>query len=51
MKKFFDVVGKVFDVNGFKVIPIYHPSPISPLSFKGNEEIFKNMNLKEIGKF
>jgi len=50
-KKFSDVVGKVFDVNGFKVIPIYHPSPISPLSFKGNEEIFRNMNLKEIGKF
>lgn len=50
-KNFSDVVGKVFDVNGFKVIPIYHPSPISPLSFKGNEEIFRNMNLKEIGKF
>lgn len=47
-KKFSDVVGKVFDINGFKVIPIYHPSPISPLSFKGNEEIFKNLNLKNI---
>ena len=47
-KKFSDVVGKVFEVNGFKVIPIYHPSPISPLSYKGNEEIFKNLNLKEI---
>ena len=50
-KKFSDVVGKVFDVNGFKVIPIYHPSPISPLSYKGNEEIFKNLNLKDIGIF
>ena len=50
-KKFADVVGKVFDVNGFKVIPIYHPSPISPLSYKGNEEIFKNLNLKEIAIF
>lgn len=47
-KKFSDVVGKVFDINGFKVIPIYHPSPISPLSYKGNEEIFKNLNLKNI---
>ena len=50
-KKFSDVVGKVFDVNGFKVIPIYHPSPISPLSYKGNEEIFKNLNLQDIGIF
>ena len=50
-KKFSDVVGNVFDVNGFKVIPIYHPSPISPLSYKGNEEIFKNLNLKVIGIF
>ena len=24
-KKFSDVVGKTFDVNGYKVIPIYHP--------------------------
>lgn len=50
-KKFSDVVGKVFDVNGFKVIPIYHPSPILPLSYKGNEGIFKNLNLKDIGIF
>ena len=48
-KKFSDVVGKIFDINGFKVIPIYHPSPISPLSYKGNEEIFKNLNIKEFG--
>ena len=46
-KKFSEVVGKVFDINGFKVIPIYHPSPISPLSYKGNEEIFKNLNIEE----
>ena len=46
-KKFSEVVGKVFDIKGFKVIPIYHPSPISPLSYKGNEEIFKNLNIKE----
>ena len=42
-KKFSDVVGKNFDVNGYKVIPIYHPSPISPMSYKGNIEIFKNI--------
>lgn len=42
-KKFSDVAGKEFDVNGYKVIPIYHPSPISPMSYKGNIEIFKNI--------
>ena len=47
-KKFSDVVGKVFNINGYKVIPIYHPSPVSPMSYKGNIEIFKN--IKEIGK-
>ena len=44
-KKFSDVVGKEFIVNGYKVIPIYHPSPISPLSYKGNIEIFKNLDI------
>lgn len=44
-KKFSDVVGKVFDINGYKVIPIYHPSPISPMSYKGNIEIFKKIKL------
>ena len=42
-KKFSEVVGKTFDINGYKVIPIYHPSPISPMSYKGNIEIFKNI--------
>ena len=45
-KKFNDVVGKEFNINGFKVIPIYHPSPISPMSYKGNIEIFKKLNFK-----
>ena len=44
-KKFSDVVGKEFDVNGIKVIPIYHPSPISPMSYKGNIDIFKNLKI------
>ena len=44
-KKFSDVVGKTFDVKGFEVIPIYHPSPISPMSYKGNIDIFKNIKL------
>lgn len=45
-KKFKDVVGKTFELNGYKIIPIYHPSPISPMSYKGNIEIFKNLNIK-----
>lgn len=44
-KKFKDVVGKTFEINGYKIIPIYHPSPISPMSYKGNIEIFKNLNI------
>ena len=35
------------DVNG-KVLPIYHPSPISPKSYKGNEPIF--VKVKELIK-
>lgn len=45
--KFSDVVGKIYDYNGIIVIPIYHPSPISPLSYKGNIEIFKT-TIKEL---
>ena len=44
-KRFSDVVGKEYYINGYKVIPIYHPSPISPMSYKGNIEIFKSLNL------
>ena len=42
-KKFSDVVGQEFEVNGYKIIPIYHPSPISPMSYKGNISIFKKV--------
>ena len=42
-KKFSDVVGKIFIVNNYRVIPIYHPSPISPMSYKGNIPIFKKI--------
>ena len=46
-KKFSDVVGQVYEIEyGIKVIPIYHPSPISPLSYKGNVPIFNK--IKEI---
>ena len=42
-KKFSDVVGNVYEVNGYKVLPIYHPSPISPQSYKGNLPIFEKI--------
>ena len=42
-KKFSDVIGKEFYLEDIKIIPIYHPSPISPKSYEGNIEIFNNM--------
>ncbi len=41
--KFADVVGNVYEVNGYKILPIYHPSPISPKSYKGNIPIFEKI--------
>lgn len=46
--KFADVVGKIYEVNDYKILPIYHPSPISPKSYKGNVPIFER--LKECNK-
>lgn len=42
-KKFSDIVGKKFELNGMTVIPIYHPSPISPKSYIGNLDIFEEL--------
>ena len=44
-KKFSDVVGKEYKLDGITIIPIYHPSPISPNSYKGNIEIFNELKL------
>lgn len=44
--KFGDVVGKIYEIDEYKILPIYHPSPISPKSYKGNIPIFNN--LKEL---
>lgn len=41
--KFADVVGKIYEVNDYKILPIYHPSPISPKSYKGNVPIFEKL--------
>lgn len=42
-KKFSEVVGNFYEVNGYKILPIYHPSPISPKSYKGNIPIFEKI--------
>ena len=42
-KKFSDVVGNIYEVNNYKILPIYHPSPISPKSYKGNIPIFEEL--------
>ena len=41
--KFLDVVGNIYEVNGYKILPIYHPSPISPKSYKDNVPIFETL--------
>lgn len=41
--KFQDVVGKIYEVDGYKILPIYHPSPISPKSYKGNLPVFEKL--------
>lgn len=42
-KNFSDVVGKKYDIDGMTIIPIYHPSPISPKSYIGNIPIFSEL--------
>ena len=41
--KFSEVVGRRFIVNDMVIIPIYHPSPISPKSYSGNVPIFEEL--------
>ncbi len=41
--KFSDVVGNIYEQNNYKILPIYHPSPISPKSYKGNVPIFEKL--------
>ena len=46
-KKFSEVVGNTYLINNIKVIPICHPSPISPKSLSGNIPIFETIKKKE----
>ncbi len=44
--KFADVVSNIYEINGYKVLPIYHPSPISLKRYKGNVPIFEKIKLQ-----
>lgn len=41
--KFSDVVGNIYEVDSYRILPIYHPSPISPKSYTGNIPIFEKL--------
>lgn len=41
LQRLTDVVGKSFSVHGTRIIPIFHPSPISPRGYKDNVPIFE----------
>lgn len=47
IKKFADYVGKEFDIflgsKKYKLIPIYHPSPLNPKGYKDNVPIFEKL--------
>lgn len=46
--RFSDYVGKVYNITignkEFKLIPIYHPSPVNPKGYKDNVPIFEMIN-------
>lgn len=44
LDNFTNVVGNIYEVNGYKILHIYHPSPTSPKSYTGNVPIFKKIN-------
>ena len=41
--KFVDVVGNIYEVEKYKVLPIYYLSLIFPKSYKGNIPIFEKL--------
>ena len=52
IKKFADFVGKEFNITlgskQFKLIPIYHPSPLNPKGYKENVPIFDKIKKNSI---
>ena len=47
IKRFGDYVGKVYDIminnKQYKLLPIYHPSPLNPKGYKDNVAIFNKL--------
>ena len=45
IEKFYDFVGKIYKIKvqgrAFSLLPIYHPSPLNPKGYSGNEPVFK----------
>ena len=54
VKKFADYVGKEFDISigfrNYRLIPIYHPSPLNPKGYKDNIPIFDKLKLTLLKK-
>ena len=52
IKRFADYVGRSFDIvlgsKNFKLIPIYHPSPLNPKGYKENVPIFEKIKKNSI---
>lgn len=46
--KFSDVVGNIYEVNNYKILPIYQQATISPKSYKGNVPFFEKLKLTDI---
>lgn len=54
IKKFADYAGKEFDISigfrNYRLIPIYHPSPLNPKGYKDNIPIFDKLKLTLLKK-
>ncbi len=52
IKKFADYVGKEFEISlgnkKYKLIPIYHPSPLNPKGYKDNVAIFEKIKKNSV---
>ena len=47
INRYSDYVGKIFDIRigerDYKLLPIYHPSPLNPKGYKDNIPIFEKI--------
>lgn len=45
---FFKVIGTIYEVNGYKILPIYHSSPILPKSYTDNVQNFEKIKGEKV---